>query len=144
MTAISIFFIKYTNIKSNIIGQDLAIQKLIEITKKIKLGTWEKLEDGKDATIITYGDFIENAKEIKKINDISIKNLNDRIKTNVDSFIKDYNIEISDFISYQYYEIITSSQRDRGRVFYSLPNDFRKSCKAPAVLKSKIPVIEPT
>jgi 1-deoxy-D-xylulose-5-phosphate synthase len=34
--------------------------------KKIKLGTWEMLEEGKDATIITYGDFIENAIEIRE------------------------------------------------------------------------------
>ena len=34
--------------------------------KKIKLGTWEEIEEGKDATIITYGDFIENAKKIRE------------------------------------------------------------------------------
>ena len=34
--------------------------------KKIKLGTWELLEEGKDATLITYGDFIENALEIRE------------------------------------------------------------------------------
>ncbi len=33
--------------------------------KKIKLGTWEELASGKDATIITYGDFINNAKAIR-------------------------------------------------------------------------------
>lgn len=32
--------------------------------EKIKLGTWEELSKGKDATIITYGDFISNAKKI--------------------------------------------------------------------------------
>ena len=34
--------------------------------EKIKLGTWEELSKGKDGTIITYGDFISNALEIKE------------------------------------------------------------------------------
>ena len=34
--------------------------------KKIKLGTWEIIEEGNDATLITYGDFIENAKVIRE------------------------------------------------------------------------------
>lgn len=45
-------------------------RKRIEYTsdkfEKIKLGSWEELSSGKDATIITYGDFIDNAIKIKE------------------------------------------------------------------------------
>ena len=45
-------------------------RKKIEYTtdkfEKIKLGSWEELSSGKDATIITYGDFIDNAIKIKE------------------------------------------------------------------------------
>ena len=34
--------------------------------EKIKLGTWEELSKGKDGTIITYGDFISNAEQIRE------------------------------------------------------------------------------
>ena len=38
--------------------------------QKIKIGSWEKIKEGKDITIITYGDFINNA--IKIDNNISL------------------------------------------------------------------------
>lgn len=45
-------------------------RKKIEYTEdkneKIKLGTWEELSKGKDGTIITYGDFIDNAQIIRE------------------------------------------------------------------------------
>ena len=45
-------------------------RKKIEYTEdkneKIKLGTWEELSKGKDGTIITYGDFVDNAIKIKE------------------------------------------------------------------------------
>ena len=34
--------------------------------KKIKIGSWEKLTEGKDAALITYGSLIEKAYKIKE------------------------------------------------------------------------------
>lgn len=52
--------------------------------KRIKIGSWEILKDGVDAYIITYGDFINNALEISKINNYNIGVINARFIKPID------------------------------------------------------------
>jgi len=54
----------------------------------VPIGTWNKICDGEDATIITYGDFVENAIEVQKIlqkDGINIEVVNARFIKPVDS-----------------------------------------------------------
>lgn len=66
--------------------------------KKIKIGSWEKLTDGKDAVLITYGSLIEKAYKIKEklSNDIDISIVNARFQKPIDEklfnkLLKEYN-----------------------------------------------------
>ncbi|MFI3260290.1 MAG: 1-deoxy-D-xylulose-5-phosphate synthase [bacterium] len=72
-------FIRYS--KNDVVKREIK-------EKEIKIGTWEKLKDGEDAVIITYGDFVDNALkihyELKKEN-INIEIVNARFIKPIDS-----------------------------------------------------------
>ena len=53
--------------------------------KQIKIGSWEVVEPGKDAILITYGSLINNAKEIKEqLKDIDLEIINARFQKPID------------------------------------------------------------
>lgn len=52
--------------------------------KKIEIGSWTKLKKGKDAYIITYGDFVQNALEISNESKYSIGVINARFIKPID------------------------------------------------------------
>ena len=60
-----------------------------ESYKKITIGSWEELESGKDAVLITYGELINNAYEIKKSlkNDIKLGIVNARFQKPIDEYM---------------------------------------------------------
>lgn len=66
--------------------------------KEIKIGSWEKLTNGKDAVLITYGSLIDKAYKIKEklANDIDISIVNARFQKPIDEklfnkLLKEYN-----------------------------------------------------
>ena len=52
--------------------------------KEIKIGSWEAIEHGKDAALITYGELLNKAKKIKEKLDIDLSIINARFQKPID------------------------------------------------------------
>lgn len=113
--------------------------------QKIKIGSWERIKEGKGVTIITYGDFVKNAIQISEINKYDIEIINAR-------FIKPFDEEMFKEILdskkkiYIYEEVCYSGSLGEKLLAYAHKNNYKNkifcfSIKDEFILQGKYDII---
>ena len=113
--------------------------------QKIKIGSWERIKDGKDLTIITYGDFVSNVIEISNKVNLDIEIINAR-------FIKPFDEKMfceilnSNKKIYIYEEVCYSGSLGEKLLAYAHKNNYKNkiicfSIKDEFILQGKCDII---